>query len=122
MQEAVVFGLTPWLHAYLTGTEPKAPRLSQCLGAVACSYLDAVYRLHMAAIKPQASAAVAVGSDDRGSPRGHRIGHGAKIGNVHDFVSEMVIGTWIAFKAATRSSPPPFLARSEGKGTDFAAN
>jgi hypothetical protein len=64
---------------------------------------------------------VAVGSDDRGSPTVIESDTVQKSAT-HDFVSEMVIGTWIAFKAATRSSPPPFLARSEGKGTDFAAN
>ena len=40
MQDTVVFGFTPWRHASRTGTgNRKAPRLPQCLDAVACSYL-----------------------------------------------------------------------------------
>jgi hypothetical protein len=61
-------------------------------------FLDAVYQLHMAAIKPQAARPAASGSDDRGPPTVIESDTGQKIGNVHDFVSEMVIGTWIAFK------------------------
>jgi uncharacterized protein DUF1631 len=61
-------------------------------------FLDAVYQLHMAAIKPQAARPAASGSDDRGPPTVIESDTVQKIGNVHDFVSEMVIGTWIAFK------------------------
>jgi len=61
-------------------------------------FLDAVYQLHMAAIKPQAARPAAGGSDDRGPPTVIESDTVQKIGNVHDFVSEMVIGTWIAFK------------------------
>jgi hypothetical protein len=60
-------------------------------------FLDAVFQLHMAAIKPEAprtegdpasaGAAEVVESDTV-----------QKIDNVHDFVTEMVLGTWIGFK------------------------
>ena len=60
-------------------------------------FLESVYQLHMAAIKPttDGSAASPVplepieGMDTRTRA----------IGNVHDFVSEMVIGTWLSFKS-----------------------
>ena len=61
-------------------------------------FLEAVYQLHRAAIKPQAARAVAIGFDDSGPPTVIESDTVQKIGNVHDFVSEMVIGTWIAFK------------------------
>ena len=61
-------------------------------------FLEAVYQLHMAAIKPEGARPAASGSDDRGPPTVIESDTVQKIGNVHDFVSEMVIGTWIAFK------------------------
>ena len=58
-------------------------------------FLETVYQLHMAAIKPKTGvAADAV-------PEAQTIAAGApqlaSIGNVHDFVGEMVVGTWLAF-------------------------
>ena len=61
-------------------------------------FLEAVYQLHMAAIKPQAARPAASASNDRGPPTVIESDTVQKIGNVHDFVSEMVIGTWIAFE------------------------
>jgi len=53
-------------------------------------FLETVYHLHMAAIKPQAAtAAKPTISPSVSSP--------TKIANVHDFVGEMVVGTWLAF-------------------------
>jgi len=54
-------------------------------------FLEAVYELHIAAIRPQAEP----------SPAGESIAATVptptKIVNVHDFVAEMVVGTWLAF-------------------------
>ena len=54
-------------------------------------FLEAVYQLHIAAIRPQAEP----------SPAGESIAATVptptKIVNVHDFVAEMVVGTWLAF-------------------------
>ncbi|HSS71222.1 MAG TPA: DUF1631 family protein, partial [Casimicrobiaceae bacterium] len=54
-------------------------------------FLDAVYQLHMAAIKPKAATAIEPAPS---SP----IPALTKIANVHDFVGEMVVGTWLAFE------------------------
>jgi hypothetical protein len=53
-------------------------------------FLESVYQLHIAAIKPKAVTAAepAVSSSVPAAP---------KIANVHDFVGEMVVGTWLAF-------------------------
>jgi hypothetical protein len=61
-------------------------------------FLEAVYQLHMAAIKPKGARPAAGASDAKGPPTVTESDTVQKIGNVHDFVSEMVIGTWIAFK------------------------
>jgi hypothetical protein len=61
-------------------------------------FLEAVYQLHMAAIKPEGARPAAGASDDMGPPTVVESDTVQKIGNVHDFVSEMVIGTWIGFK------------------------
>ena len=63
-------------------------------------FLDAVYQLHMAAIKPKTAEAVrepaavptAASDHDAGPDTATRA-----VGNVHDFVNEMVVGTWLAF-------------------------
>jgi len=75
--------------------------------------LDAMYQLHMAAIKPasaddaQALAAAAPGAGagkaEAGSGKAEAgaaieaMAPAPKIANVHDFVAEMVVGTWLAF-------------------------
>jgi hypothetical protein len=61
-------------------------------------FLEAVYQLHMAAIKPEGARPAASTSDAKGPPAVVESDTMQKIGNVHDFVSEMVIGTWIGFK------------------------
>ena len=63
-------------------------------------FLDAVYQLHMAAIKPRTAEVVpeaavvpaAAVEQEAGPDTATRA-----IGNVHDFVNEMVVGTWLAF-------------------------
>ena len=58
-------------------------------------FLDAVYQLHMAAIKPTAVTALeATTLEPAPSPPIPAL---TKIANVHDFVGEMVVGTWLAF-------------------------
>ena len=54
-------------------------------------FLEAVYQLHIAAIRPQAELSPAAESIAATVPTL------TKIVNVHDFVAEMVVGTWLAF-------------------------
>ena len=53
-------------------------------------FLEAVYQLHIAAIKPKAVAVAEPAVSSSVPPL-------TKITNVHDFVGEMVVGTWLAF-------------------------
>jgi hypothetical protein len=61
-------------------------------------FLDVIYQMHMAAIKPKEAAAAHVaatpapaeGDIDRNDTT-------PAIGNVHDFVNDMVVGTWLTF-------------------------
>ena len=56
-------------------------------------FLEAVYQLHMAAIRPKAERAAAELTEaDTGN-----VPTPTKVVNVHDFVGEMVVGTWLAF-------------------------
>jgi hypothetical protein len=69
-------------------------------------FLEAVYKLHMAAIKPKAkpvpagatpatlAAAPAATPPEIAEPAQPEL---AAVGNVHDFVGELVVGTWVAF-------------------------
>ncbi|HEV8258239.1 MAG TPA: DUF1631 family protein [Casimicrobiaceae bacterium] len=54
-------------------------------------FLEAVYQLHIAAIRPQAERSPVAESIAATIPTL------TKIVNVHDFVAEMVVGTWLAF-------------------------
>ena len=56
-------------------------------------FLEAVYHLHIAAIKPKAAAQIAAELTEGDT----NVPTLTKIVNVHDFVSEMVVGTWLAF-------------------------
>jgi hypothetical protein len=58
-------------------------------------FLSVLYDLHIAAIKPQEGGPAAMrkaGSSAAPSLPAHR-----QIGNLHDFVAELVVGTWLAF-------------------------
>ncbi|CAG0992612.1 hypothetical protein BURK1_02351 [Burkholderiales bacterium] len=56
-------------------------------------FFDALYRLHIEAIKPAAAKAEADAAPPAAAPS-----HGLPAtANVHDFVNDMVIGTWLAF-------------------------
>ncbi len=67
------------------------------------SFFDALYALHMAALKPAPSCASAAsrrtGALGASSPRASP--PRAPIANVHDFVSEMAVGTWLTFGGGT---------------------
>jgi hypothetical protein len=54
-------------------------------------FLEAVYQLHIAAIRPKAAAAALAEAETPNVPTL------TKVVNVHDFVGEMVVGTWLAF-------------------------
>src|SRR5438552_1533018 len=62
-------------------------------------FLEAVYKLHIAAIRPQAErAAAADGAPEQAAESVAAIVPTVtRIVNVHDFVAEMVVGTWLAF-------------------------
>jgi Protein of unknown function (DUF1631) len=63
-------------------------------------FLDAVYQLHMAAIKPKTAEAVREAAATPSAASGHDTGPDTAtraVGNVHDFVNEMVVGTWLSF-------------------------
>ena len=63
------------------------------------AFLDTLYQLHMAAIKPQADAGAA-GTPESADAAGNDAPQAPSVmlGSVHDFVSEMVIGTWLTFR------------------------
>jgi len=65
-------------------------------------FFDELYRLHMEAIKPQAAkvelaAAAAALEAKAAEPAAHGLPPSM---NVHDFVNDMVLGTWLAFETA----------------------
>ncbi len=60
-------------------------------------FLDAVFQLHMAAIKPDAERPATDSSREEETDVAES-DTVQKIGNMHDFVTEMVLGTWIAFR------------------------
>jgi len=71
------------------------------------AFLEALYPLHVAAIKPPpavpgpAAPAEVLAAKDTESPKGIDRGRPAITPrNVHDFVSEMAVGTWLVFRHA----------------------
>jgi len=64
-------------------------------------FFDELYRLHMEAIKPQAVKVDAAAAAAAEAHAGEAPTHGLPPNvNVHDFVNEMVLGTWLAFETA----------------------
>jgi Protein of unknown function (DUF1631) len=61
-------------------------------------FLEAVYQLHMSAIRPEGPRTVGGTPEAAEQPTVVESDTVQKIGNVHDFVTEMVLGTWIGFK------------------------
>jgi hypothetical protein len=60
-------------------------------------FLEAVYKLHMAAIKPQAVTPPLAAEAAAEPASTETVPTLTKVVNVHDFVGEMVVGTWLAF-------------------------
>jgi hypothetical protein len=60
-------------------------------------FLEAVYKLHIAAIRPQAAAAPTAAEAPAPVEAAEGVPTLTKVVNVHDFVGEMVVGTWLAF-------------------------
>ena len=62
-------------------------------------FLEAVYKLHIAAIRPQGErpAAGAGATEEAAESVAAIVPTLTRIVNVHDFVAEMVVGTWLAF-------------------------
>ena len=58
------------------------------------AFFEALYQLHIAAIKSVAAAAAAAAAD--GAPKPRELPPMPAV-NVHDYVSEMAVGTWLAF-------------------------
>jgi hypothetical protein len=91
-QKARLAGLVPAmvrsLRAGAAAVNVAADRVQPCL--------DVMYQMHMAAIKPKGAVPAAVVP---AAPVADVVtGSGAAtIGNVHDFVNELVVGTWLAF-------------------------
>jgi hypothetical protein len=56
-------------------------------------FLDELYQLHMAAIKPPAPDA-----SEPAQPAPAAVAEGRTVSNVYDYVSEMPAGTWLAFR------------------------
>ncbi len=56
-------------------------------------FLEAVYKLHIAAIRPKAEQPAM----ELAEPDVANVPTLTKIANVHDFVGEMVVGTWLSF-------------------------
>jgi Protein of unknown function (DUF1631) len=61
-------------------------------------FLEAVYQLHMSAIRPEGPRTIGGTPEMVEQPAVSESDTVQKIENVHDFVTEMVLGTWIAFK------------------------
>jgi len=59
------------------------------------AFFEALYQLHIAAIKPPAGVTAVMGAEPAASPP--PAAPVAAVTNVHDFVSEMAVGTWLAF-------------------------
>ena len=61
-------------------------------------FLEAVYQLHMSAIRPDGPRTVGGTPETAEQPAVVESDTVQKIDNVYDFVTEMVLGTWIGFK------------------------
>jgi hypothetical protein len=91
----MVPGLIKELRAGATAVQARDERVQP--------FLEAVYALHMAAIKPKPRSAPVVGVATLDSARaaGASPAEDAPkpppVENVHDFVGEMAVGTWVAF-------------------------
>lgn len=60
------------------------------------AFFEALYQLHIAAIKPAPGVTVVMG-DEAPPTIAPTMPASAVVANVHDFVSEMAVGTWLSF-------------------------
>jgi hypothetical protein len=67
------------------------------------AFFDALYKLHMAAIKPAQGVTVVLGDESTPAVSPAFAGPAPAIANVHDFVSEMAVGTWLSFTKEERT-------------------
>jgi len=65
------------------------------------AFFEALYQLHIAAIKPPLGVTVVMGAEPAAAPP--PVVPAATVTNVHDFVSEMAVGTWLAFTKEDRT-------------------
>jgi Protein of unknown function (DUF1631) len=68
------------------------------------AFFDALYKLHMAAIKPAQGVTVVMGDESTPAVSPAFAGPVPVIANVHDFVSEMAVGTWLSFTKEERTT------------------
>jgi len=78
----------------LIGALRKGAQALQVPAERAKAFFDELYQLHIAAIKPREPAPGAVADASADGP----ITRPLPVANVHDYVSEMVPGTWLQFK------------------------
>lgn len=66
------------------------------------AFFEALYQLHIAAIKPPPGVTVVMG-EEAPPTLSPTMPAAAVVANVHDFVSEMAVGTWLAFHKEERT-------------------
>ena len=66
------------------------------------AFFEALYQLHIVAIKPAPGVTVVMG-DEAPPTISPTMPASAVVANVHDFVSEMAVGTWLAFTKEERT-------------------
>ncbi len=86
----------------LIGSLRRASTAQQVPQERAKAFFEALYQLHMAAIKPAPGVTVVMG-DDAPPTISPTMPASAVVANVHDFVSEMAVGTWLAFNKDERT-------------------
>ena len=99
--------LTKMIPALITGLRRGCTALG-VESERAKSFFDALYTLHMAALKPAAEATAAPVPPVVGGAKGAAADARVLVAppppaNLHDFVSEMAVGTWLTFGAGTTS-------------------
>ena len=85
----------------LIGALRRACVAQQVPPARAKAFFEALYQLHIAAIKPPPGVTVVMGAE--APPAATPATVVAAVTNVHDFVSEMAVGTWLAFTKEDRT-------------------
>jgi hypothetical protein len=86
----------------LIGSLRRASVAQQVPPERAKAFFEALYQLHMAAIKPAPGVTVVMG-DEAPPTISPTMPASAVVANVHDFVSEMAVGTWLSFAKEGRT-------------------